>query len=129
MDLDTFTAEAEAAGYTVFDTTNSYPDDTVGICRIATKGSDYIEYQIEFVLVATVEQAKAIYQEIYSEYESRKGVSSSYSSVSVGNYSYYRLTTNGKYYVVSRTANTFLYVEALEEYKSEISDFLSSIGY
>jgi len=129
IDTDTFKTNAEAAGYTVFDTTNYYPDDIVGICQIATKGSDYIEYQIEFVLVPTVEQAKVIYQEIYSEYESRKGMSSSYSSASLGNYAYYRLTTNGKYYVVSRTANTFLYVEASVEYKSEIADFISSIGY
>ena len=130
IDADMFKTEAEATGYTVTETTNIYPDGTVGICQIAIKNSDSIEYQIEFVTVPTVEQAKTIYQEKYSEYESRKGLgSSSYSSVSSWNYSYYRLTTNGRYYVVSRTSNTFLYVESSEEYKGEIADFVRSIGY
>lgn len=129
IDADMFKTEAEAAGYTVIDTTNSYPDGTVGNCQIAVKSSDSIEYQIEFVIVPTEEQAKTIYQEKYAEYESRKDSGSSHSSVSVGNYAYFRLTSNGKYYVVSRTGNTFLFVEASEEYKSEIADFIRSIGY
>lgn len=129
IDADTFKTRAEAAGYTVTDTTNIYPDGTVGICQIAVKGSDYIEYQIEFVVVPTEKQAQTIYKEKYSAYESKKGNGSSYALLSLGNFSYYRLTTNGEYYVVSRIANTFLYVEASEGYKSEIADFISSIGY
>ena len=129
VDADTFKTKAEAAGYTVNETTNVYPDGADGDCLLAIKNPDAIEYQIEFVILSTTEQAKKLYQEKYSEYESKKGISSSHSSVSVGNYSYYHLTTNGKYYVVSRTENTFLFVATSETYKNEISDFLGSIGY
>ncbi|MCL1885350.1 MAG: hypothetical protein FWF98_01075 [Dehalococcoidia bacterium] len=129
IDLDKFKTEAEAAGYTVTDATNTYTGGTTGDCMIAAKGSDHTEYQIEFVVVSTTEQAQTIYQEKHSEYEAKIGTGSSSASVSFGNYSYYRLTTNGRYYVVSRTANTFLFVEASEEYKSEIAEFINSIGY
>jgi len=127
IDADTFRTKAEEAGYTVIDTIN--PDGTAGDCLLAIKNPEGIEYQIEFVIVPTVEQAKSIYQEKKDEYESKKGTSSSHSSVSFGNYSYYNLTTNGKYYLVSRTANTFVFVEASTKYKDEISDFIRSIGY
>ena len=129
IDADAFRTKAEEAGYTVIGTTNNYPDGTAGDCLLAIKNPDGIEYQIEFVIVPTAVQAKTIYQEKKDEYESQKGTSSSHASVDIGNYSYYNLTANGKYYLVSRTANTFVFVEAPAKYKDEISDFIRSIGY
>jgi len=125
INADTFIAKAEAAGYIVQDAA----DERVENFLIAIKGTDSIDYQIEFIVVSTVEQAKSAYQENYNKIESKKGTSSVHSSASIGNYSYYKLTTDGRYYVISRTENTFIYIDASAEYKNEISNFLSVIGY
>ena len=124
-----FTAKAETVGYTVQDAANQFPKDAVEDYLIAIKGTDTIDYQIEFAVVPTVEQAINAYTENRNTFESKKGTASVYSSVSMGNYSYYTLTTDNKYYVISRIENTFIYVDVSAEYKDEIVKFLQDIGY
>jgi len=129
VDAVQFNAKAEEAGYLVQDASDQFDDGDVNDYLIAIKGTESIDYQIEFAVVPTEAQAISAYQENKGEFEANKGSSSSCSSVSTGNYSYYYLTTNGRYYVISRIENTFIYVDASAEYKAEISSFLKSIGY
>jgi len=124
-----FTVKAETVGYTIQDAANQFPEGSVENYLIAFKGTDTIDYKIEFAVLPTVEQTINAYAENRNTFESKKGTASVYSSVSMGNYSYYTLTTDNKYYVISRIENTFIYVDVSAEYKDEIVKFLQDIGY
>jgi len=126
----TFRAEAEAAGFTVQDSAYQLDAGSVEDYLIAYKGSvNDIDFQIEFAVVPTVEQAQNAYQENKADFEAAKGTVSSYSSVSIGNYSYYKQDSAGRYCVISRIDNTFIYIDTASTYKKEINDFLKKIGY
>jgi len=130
ISADTFTAKAEEAGYTVQNVAEQFSEGDVNDYLCAIKGIEpVIDYQIEFAVLHTVDQAKQAYQVNVAVFDSKKGASSSYSTVTLGNYSCYYLTTNGRYYVISRTDNTFIYVDADAKYKKEIDAFLKKIGY
>jgi len=126
---DKFATKAEEFGYTVQDAMNQFEEGAVKNYLLALKGIDNIDYQIEFAEVHTIEQAIAAYQENYSDFEAVKGSMSSSSTMNMKNYSYYKLTTNGRYHVISRIENTFVYINASVEYKDEIIEFLKIIGY
>ena len=129
INAEDFKTKAEAAEYTVQDALDQFPAGVANDYLIAFKGTTAIDYQIEFADVPTVEQAVSAYQENRSKFEEQKGSSSVQSSVSAGNYSYYKLASNGRYYVISRIENTFIYIDASVEYKDEIVEFLRNIGY
>ena len=126
-----FITKAEAAGYTVQDSMDQLAQEVVEGYLIAYKEDDDadVKFQIEFVTVSTVEQAKAAYTENYNTFKAKKGSSYSESSVKLGNYAHYKLTSGGRYYVISRTETTFVYIDADSEYKGEIVEFLKDIGY
>ena len=129
ISAEEFKTKAEAAGYTVQDASSQYPDGQVDEYWIAVKLSDAIDYQIEFAVVPTAEQAKGAYEQNKADFESKKGNFTVHSTVSIGNYSYYYLTTSARFQVISRVDNTFIYIDAEKEYKDEIENFLQSIGY
>jgi len=129
LDAAGFTEKAEAAGYTVQDAADQFPEGAVNDCLLAIMGTDTVLYKIEFAVVPTVEQANSAYWENRSNIEASKGSASSNTSVSMDNYAYYKLTSDGKYSVISRIENTFVYVVASSEYKDEIAAFLQDIGY
>jgi len=129
IDSDTFKTEAEAAGYTVQNAVDQQSEEAVIDYLIAIKGEESIDYQIEFAIVPTVEQAKSTYQENRSTFEAQKESAFAETSVAIGNYSSYKLSTGKRYYVISRIENTFIYIDASSEYKDEIATFLKNIGY
>ena len=124
---DEFTAAAEAAGYTVEDMSDQFDSETTKNFLFAFK--DGAEYQIEFSVMTTVGETESVYETARELFESKKGNTSMYSSMAIGNYAFYTLSTGGKYYVISRTDNTYIRVVADTKYKEEISAFLKSIGY
>jgi len=109
VDADTFWAKAEEAGYTLYDATSNYSADKGVEAVLAASISS--SYDIKFEVVSTIEQAIAAYEENKADFEDLIGSSTAnYSSVSVGNYSYYKATANKRYYVISRTSNTFVFI-------------------
>jgi|GEM_PF-590491 len=130
ISAEEFKTAAEAAGYTVQDSKDLLDSDLISDFFIAYKedGAN-IDYQIEFLVLPDVNDAKATYEKNCSDFEAKKGNFSSYSSLSLGNYSVYTQTSGGRYFVVSRTDNTLVFVDADEKYKEEISEFLKTIGY
>jgi len=129
IDAATFQTKAEEAGLLVLDAADQVDEGVVDAWLIAVAGDDSIDYQIEFIIVPTEAQAINAYQENYATFEGKKGGTSSYASTTMGNFAYYKLTTNGRYYVISRIGNTFIYVDAPETYRTAINDFLKGIGY
>ena len=131
IDAETFKEKAEAADLTVQDSTAQQEgNDIIDEYYIAYKGSaDATEYQIEFVIFSSEDVAKSDYLKHKNDVEALKGSVSSSTSAEIGNYAYYTLTTDGKYYVISRVDNTLVYVETTDEHKSVVSDFIKGLGY
>ena len=121
----TFKEKAEQAGFTVIDVTDQFTQGDIESAHVAMADG----YQIEFYIVPTEQQAITAYEQNKANIESMKDSSSSYTDVNLSNYNKYTQTSAGRYGAVSRIDNTFIYVNADESYKSEISDFLKEIGY
>ena len=115
MTLDDFKAQAQDKGYTV----EKIDDGTME----ARKGSNYV---IEFKVFTTVDTAKSAYS---SAKNSLPSSSTGSASSDTPAYNFVKMTSGDKYYVIFRNSNTFLEVKADKQYKSEINDFLKSIGY
>ncbi|MGI6366377.1 MAG: hypothetical protein ACOX2G_11775 [Bacillota bacterium] len=120
-----FADKMEAAGFQIVDATNQFEAGVVEAVYLAVGEN----YQIEFYVVPTVDQAQRAFEQNKADFEAAKGSTSTNKSAEVKNYSYYAQTSAGTYSVVSRTDNTFIYVVADDEYKKEISEILSDLGY
>lgn len=86
-------------------------------------------YQIEFYELVDEESAIAFYDSNKNSFEQSKGNASAETNVQGKNYAKYTLSSNGKYMVVSRIDNTFIYVSVADQYGDIIKDILKEIGY
>ena len=120
-----FTDKMEDAGYTVTDATDQYEAGLVDAVRIAVKDN----IQIEFYIVPTVGQAEEAYAANVADFDALSAAGASSKTVDISNYSYYRKLTDNSYYIVSRTDNTFIYVEAAAADKDEILKQITDLGY
>lgn len=87
------------------------------------------KYQIEFYVLTDESQATAFFNTNQELFENYKGNSSIESNVSIMNSSKYALTSSGKYMVVSKIANTAIYISESDTYKSDIEVILKELGY
>lgn len=124
LTANAFVSKMEDAGFLVVDAADQFEEGLVEAVHLAVGEN----FQIEFYVVPTVDQAKRAFEENKSDFEALSGGGVT-KSVSAKNYSYYTKTTSDAYYVVSRTDNTFIYVAAEAEYKKEISDIIENLGY
>jgi len=122
---DEFVQKMESAGYEIVNVTGQFEDGLVEVAYIAIKGN----YQIEFFVVPTIDQAKAAYNSNKTDFEALGGGSASTKSVAINNYSYFTLTTSQGYHHVSRIDNTFIYVSTDKAHRDEIREILSDLGY
>lgn len=125
ISAEDFRSKMEEKGYTVVDATNQFEAGLVEEVVLAYNDN----YQLEFYVMPDEDSAKAAFMQNQSTFESAKGSSSSHKTVSLKNYSYYNLTTDGKYFTVSRTDNTFMYTVVEEDYKKEVQDLMKEFGY
>lgn len=123
--MGTFTQKMEAEGFTIVDATDQFETDDVNSVTLAMKE----EYQIEFYEITSESLAIGSFQQNKSTFESYKGNSSAESSVSMGNYSTYALTTGDMYYYISRVDTTMLYMAIPVTYKEEAKEIVESLGY
>ena len=118
-----FKTKAEAAGYTVTET------KAVINTAMSSMTAEKNGYEIIFTdFISSFNDAKSAFNEYYSIFHLKNG---SYTSVTgVLNYDYYKITSDGKYYVVSRISATLVLIYgAQSSYKKEIDAFLKQIGY
>lgn len=125
ISLDEFNTGMEAEGYTIIDATGQIAPEQITAISLALKD----DYQIEFYVFTDGDTAASTYEQnkyIFEEYKS-SGHVEVYKNI--GNYSYYALTSDGIYYLLSRVDNTMIYVVADAEYKSEINAMVKKFGY
>ena len=131
--VEEFIAKAEAAGYSVRDRMDEdHPDEALYYydATKATGGPETIEFrQITFMIFTTDEYSKSVFKNQKTEYEKNKAEEYSIEEKTNDKFEYYYLTSDGKFSVVSRVENTIIFAWADEEFKTETSDFLKTIGY
>jgi len=126
LSAEDYVSIMEVNGYEVQDATAQY-EGMVESCHIAIKGD--FEYQIEFYVVASESQASDAYSQNKDTFESEAiGVSSTFTS-EAAHHEKYTQVNNGKYNVVSRIDNTFLFVDTTDEYRDQIEGILDTLGY
>lgn len=126
--VDEFAETVKLKGLEVADITSVFnaqfdPDVKKG-CLAKTA-----DYKIEFYELNNESDATYMYNGNKSKFESQKGSTSSYFTVSKNNYNTYTLTTNGRYQYISRVDNTFLYIDVAEEYKDAVKNIVNELGY
>lgn len=126
ISVDTFKSIMTDEGYQIVDATDQYKEDFVENVSIAVKDD---KYQIEFYDLNSESKAKTAYEANIEKFKELKGSSSMETNVTLGNYSTYKLTTDGKYCVVSRIGDTFIYIDVPSDYKTEVNDALEKLGY
>jgi uncharacterized lipoprotein YehR (DUF1307 family) len=123
---DQFKSDMEGKGYEVQDATGQFEASTgVQKVYIALKNS----HQIEFYQMENDDQAAQAYEGNKATFESQKGSSATESDVNVKNSSKYTLKSDGRYKVISRIGNTFIYVDVEDGVKEDVDQVLDELGY
>jgi uncharacterized protein YpmB len=87
------------------------------------------DFEIEFYKVAEEDQAIRAYNQNKGDFELEKVSASIETNIEIGNVSKYSLLSNGKFMVISRIQDTFIYVNASDQYKGQIEGILKDLGY
>lgn len=119
-----FRTKLEDQGFEMHDVTEQFGDQAETV-TVAIKD----DYQIEFYVMPSVEDAEYSYNLNKNNLEEAKGSSSVNTSASVANYSTYTLSTTEGYAVVSRVDNTFLYCNVAASHKGDIEQIVKDLGY
>lgn len=125
---DTFCSKMQDKSFTIVDSTEQF-SSTDGVQNVYIAIAPNYTYQIEFYELSDDSQAEESYEKNIQTFEKSKTNVSSNTEVKLANYAKYTLLSNGKYMVISRINNTFIYVNADSDYKDDIDDILSNFGY
>lgn len=126
LTADEFTQKATEAGYTAADRTadlNGY----VVACVLAQKP----EYQVEFFIVATDEQAAKAYENNVAQLQQAKAASgkSTEEKGGAGDDLWYEMTTDAEYLIVSRIGKSFIFTRVPLVLRDEAVSFLKTLQY
>lgn len=125
INAEDFISRMEGKGFQIVDATDQFEAGATKSVTIALNDN----YQIEFYVLPSTDQATAAFNTNKSSFETMEGNGSSHVSKNIGSYSYYSLTTSEGYYVTARIENTFLYATVAAEYKSEVGGIIKELGY
>ena len=127
LSAEEFKSKVENNGYTAYDVTDQYSEyEYIKTGMVALNSSNY---QIEFYVLDNESNAKRMFDDNKSKFESSQSGVSSHSEASLKNYSTYTLNSNGKYMHLCRVDNTLLYVDIDETYKDQVKDLVNKLGY
>jgi roadblock/LC7 domain-containing protein len=122
---DGFKEKMEEAGFEIYDITDQYEEGLLDAAFVTMKE----DYKLEFYVLNTSDDAKAMYNANKSDFEDLRSGNSAYNSVNLGNHASYKLTTEDGYYVVSRIDNTLVFVKTDKKNKDAINKVLKDLGY
>lgn len=122
LNADEITKKMGELGFLVSDGTEMFEDEDI----IKVLSFNNGKYQIEYHEYKTEEKAKESYKgnKNYFDLETKKG-----KETSEKNYDKYVQSTKEEYHALTRVGNTFIYVSANVEYKSEIDKVLKELNY
>lgn len=111
----------------VQDVTNSFDTEIVSEAYVAY--NKYGDYQIDYVIFKSDEDAKGAFTVNKNNFSSNKGEDDKEYSISEEKISKYSLTTNDKYMYVSRKNNTIVFTNVDGSYKVTVANIISKLKY
>ncbi len=124
---DDFIAKAQSNNYTITDVTEEY--SSFGNVKSGTVAQSSNDWQVEFYVLTDESNATSMFNTNKDAFESYKSNSSAESSVSMGNYTSYSLTSGGYYMYLCRVDNTLIYARVADTYKDTVKSFIKDLGY
>ncbi len=125
--VDEFKEKADAKGLIVVDVKEQFAEyDHIETATVAASNKGW---QIEHYTLSNNKEASKMFNKNLKIFEASKGSSSKQNNIEIGNYRKFELETNGKYQVIIKSKNIFIYVDTYNEHKDEIKDFIKELGY
>lgn len=123
---DIFQEKLKSQEYEVADATVQYTEvEQILMTQVAEKGSVHIE----FYEMDSKDSAAAIFNGNKQKIEGYKSGSNVATSVSLGSYQKYNLTTSETYYIVIQLDQTFIYAYSDQADKKILDGIIEDIGY
>lgn len=122
--VEEFKKVMETAGYAIHDVSDKFDKNLAKAVIVAKKD----DHQVEFFELTSEENAASSFAKNKSNLEPMEGGNTK-TSASSSNYSVYTLTTDKKYYLVSRVGHTMIYMGIPKEHKKAVLDLVESMGY
>ena len=123
-----FKTKMEAEEFKVIDTMDQLPEGaTIKQSYLALSPDS--KYKIEFYEFTSDEEAAHFYEQNKKIFQTTKKNGYTEKEVNVGNHSKFHMNSGGKYRVVSRVANTAIYLDVKDSYKEVTNEILKKLGY
>lgn len=116
-------------GYNIYDITAQVVDyDEIQTVYVATTGDEL--YQIEYIELVDEKSAYALFvgNQVMFE-ECKDGDDFTEYDLELANFNEYHLTSSGRFMMLLRVENTLIYVDAEDQFQTEIEAALDAIGY
>ncbi len=127
LTTDDFIKNANSYNFTTSDITNQFTDEeNVSKVTIALHDKGY---KIEFYELSNKDIAKNMYNTDKLSFDSLKEGKYTETSLNIGNYDTYSLSTESEYMYISRVDKTYLYLRVDISHKDEVKEFIDKIGY
>lgn len=124
---DSFEMVAESVEYETKDVTENFKDNKKVLKAMVARVKN--KYQIEYYTLEDAEFAKKMYDKNKKNFESQKETKDKAEVKETENYSEYKLSTRGKYKMLSKIDNTLMYADVDEQYKDNVINFAKQLGY
>ncbi|MDO4749127.1 MAG: hypothetical protein Q4A12_08145 [Eubacteriales bacterium] len=123
---DEFTSFMESKGFTVADST-LFAQTIITADTVLTALND--NYEIDFYVLSSDTGASSLFELNKSAFESDGSTVSETTNISSDNYNYYDNISDTGFRLTARVDNTVLYCYTDAEYKDEIIDIITELGY
>lgn len=126
IDTKTFKDIGLKHGYTITDVKEQY--SMYNNIKEATVIGSNDEWQIEFYVLNSSNDALGMFNTNKEIFESYKGAASIEGFKNIGNYNTYSLQSNGMYMHLCRIDNTLLYVNVPKQYEELVKNLINELG-
>ena len=127
LTTDNFKTISSNNNFKIYDVLEQYSE--YDFINEATVAANDDKWQVEFYVLEDSENAKDMFNNNKSIFETYKGKNSLESSTALGNYENYSLTSSGYYMYICRVDNTLVYASVKDSYKDEVKEFIEKLGY
>ena len=125
LSANQFASEMNSAGYGIVDITSQYED--ISAQRVLAARS--ADYQIEYYVFLSEDTAQRVFDKFEAVFEAAKSSPRTSARFVVNNYGHFTLTSNQTYHVVAYIEHTLISAVVPNEYKKEVNDVITALGY
>lgn len=123
-----FESTMEKMDFVIYDAGQQYEEyDYIEEAIIAVEEDE--DFQIEFYVLEDDDSAVSFYNNNVKIFKNSASSVKASSTVNFKNGATFKLTSNGKYKMITRVENTVVYVDVDSEYKDDVEEIIKKLGY